>query len=40
MIKKSVITGTIAIFVCIIALSLWVNKSSLGVSVMSLFGVK
>jgi len=39
MLKKSVIAGTIAIFVSVVAVSLWMQKSSIGVLMMSLFGM-
>jgi GTP-sensing pleiotropic transcriptional regulator CodY len=40
MLKKSVIAGAIGIFVSVIAVSLWVQKSSIGVLMMSLFGME
>jgi len=40
MLKKSVIVGAIGIFVSVIAVSLWMQKSSIGVLMMSLFGME
>jgi hypothetical protein len=40
MLKKSVIAGTIAIVVSVIAVSLLMQKSSIGVFMMSLFGIE
>jgi len=40
MLKKSVIAGEIGIFVSVIAVSLWMQKSSIGVLMMSFFGME
>jgi len=37
MIKKSIIAGSIAMFVAVIAISLWSHKSAIGVWFMRLF---